>query len=434
MRLERRLEMAKWVAIVGLCGWLFLSLVSTVSYADDAEVMPKGVSRVRLNYQYYLPVDERFDPDGNKEDVAEDYNARFDSTVFSDLALVEANFPLSFPPGSDPANVGDSVVSFDIEWQELDFFYEYGVTDRLTVGIHIPYWWNKTKVDEARLDTSNANVGKTVTGAQFFGAPLAPLVGSGFPDVQPLTTEDIQNILGAGLDVDGDGAVDVDGYGYERFETWSDSGLSDIEVGFRYQYRKTDNWRNAFTGALRFPTGEVDDPDNLADTEFGEGVYALLFHFQNDYVGIENLVLNGTFRYELKLPEEEELRVPDDVNQPITANKEKVDRDLGDVIELEVSGTYEFLEGLSLCLLYTFEYGFKDRVSGDQGFSYESLEAETEMRSHIAIIGLEYSTIPLYQKKEFRLPLGAFVKYRNCFAGKNRVQSEYISFGVSVFF
>ena len=401
-----------------------------VSYADNAETLPKGISRVRLNGQYYSPVDKRYDSDGNEEGVAADFNARFDSNVFPDLALVELGFGM--PPGS--AAIGDSVVSFEIIWREIDFFYEYGLTDRWTIGVHIPYWWNKTRIDEARLDPSNATVGKSAIGTGL-GAPLTPLAGGGpFGDTVPLTTEDIQKILGGGLDINGDGAVDIAGFGYKRFETWSDNGLSDIEIGSRYQYLKTENWRLAFTGALRFPTGEVDDPDNLVDTEFGEGVWALLFQFQNDYIGIENLILNGTLRYELKLPDKETLRVPDDVNQPITANKERVERDIGDVFELELSGTYQFLEGLSVSLLYEFEYGFKDDVSGGLGFNYKSLEDETEFRSHIGVVGLHYSTIPLYRKKKFPVPMEAFVKYRDRFGGKNRAKSAWISVGLSVYF
>jgi len=341
--------------------------------------------------------------------------------VFPALAVFKG------PPFNLPvASVGDSVVDFEYEWQELDFFYQFGVTDRLTVGIHIPYWWNKTDVKEARLDTANATVGKNVA-----LNTLLPLI---VPGTVPLTTEDIQDLLGAGLDINGDGTIDIPGFGYERFDTWSGSGLSDVEVGFRYQYFKTENWRLAFTGAVRFPTGEVDDPDNLIDTEFGEGVWAGLIQFQNDYIGIENLVLNGTFRYELKFPDEEELRIPDDVNQPITLNKEKVDRDRGDVMEFEVEGTYQFLEGLSLSLLYEFSYSFKDDVSGNLGFSYESLEDETRRRSHIGIISLSYSTIPLFKAKKFPIPLTASIAYRNRFAGKNAMKSQYVGAGLSVYF
>ena len=166
------LKVIKRIVVVTLFALFFSQVGLDVSYADNAEVLPKAVSRVSLNGQFYFPVDERYDPDGNKEDVAADYNTTFDSSVFADLALVETAFGM--PSGS--ANIGDSVVSYDIEWRELDFFYEYGVTDRLTVGVHIPYWWNETKINEARLDTSNATVGKSAIGAGL-GVPLTPLAG-----------------------------------------------------------------------------------------------------------------------------------------------------------------------------------------------------------------------------------------------------------------
>jgi len=413
--------MMKRVGVLALFALFFCHMFPGVSYADNAEVLPKGVSRVSLNGQFYFPVDERYDPDGHTEDIAADYNAALDSSVFPALAVFEG------PPFNLPvASVGDSVVDFEFEWQELDFFYQLGVTDRLTVGIHIPYWWNKTDVKEARLDTTNATVGKNVA--------MNTLLPLAVPGTVPLTTEDIQNLLGAGLDINGDGIIDVPGFGYKRFETWSESGLADVEAGFRYQYFKTENWRLAFTGAVRFPTGKVDDPDNLIDSEFGEGVWAGLFQFQNDYIGIENLVLNATFRYELKFPDEEKLRIPDNVDQPITANMEKVDRDLGDVIEFEIEGSYDFLEGLSFSLLYEFEYYMQDEVSGNLGFNYESLEDETRRRSHIGIVTLCYSTIPRFQKKKFPVPLEAFVRYRNRFAGKNIPKSQWIGVGLSIFF
>lgn len=411
------------IFIVFLFVLIFSLLTLKFLHADNAEVLPKGVSRVRLSSQLYFPVDKRFDPDGNEEDVASDYdNIPLNSSVFSDLRTVETFFGM--PAGS--ATMGTSVVSLRFQFEELDFYYEYGVTDRLTIGIHIPYWWQRTKVD-ARLDSSTATVGKN--------ASLKTIAPLDVPGTEHMTTEDIQNLLGQGLDINGDTALDVKGFGFKRFESWSGSGISDIEVGFRYQYNKTEDWRLAFTGAVRLPTGEVDDPDNLADYAFGEGAYALLFHFNNDYIAVENLVLNFTFRYELVLPDEEELRIPESVNQPITGNKEKVDRDLGDTIELEASGLYEFFTGFSLSLLYRYGFSFKDEVSGDQGFAYQSLEEETDYTEHIGIVDLSYSTIPLFKEKKFSIPLRSSISYRSRFAGSNNaLKSEYIGLGLQIFF
>jgi len=412
----------KRIIVVSLFFLLFSQMELDILYADNAEALPKGVSRVGVNGKFYSSVDERYNPDGDAEDVAVDFNTTLNSSVFPDLGLIEAGFDL--PAGF--ANIGNSVVSFKYDFTIVELTFQYGITDRLTAGIMIPYWNVKNDVS-ARLDTSNATVGKSAT--------LKTLAPIGFLDTVPLTTEDVQNLIGNGLDINSDDTVDIQGFGYKPIQTWSDSGLSDIEVGCRYQYLKTENWRLALTGGVRFPTGEVDDPDNLVDYGFGSGAYALLFRFNNDYIGIANLVLNATFRYHLYLPDKETLRVPDDANRPITSNKEKVERDLGDVIELEASGIYQFSEALSLSLLYKYGFGLKDEISGNQGFNYKSLEDETDYTEHVGIIGLGFSTIPLFREKKFPMPLTASILYRNRFAGSNNVlKSQYIGLGLQVYF
>jgi hypothetical protein len=403
------------------------------SYADDADVLPKGVSKVSMTSQFYFPIDKRYDDDGHTEDVDDDYNANLNSTVFPGLGAIDAAVGI---PGF--STLGETEVDFDYRYVELDFYYFYGLTNRLSVGIHIPYWWNKTKVKQAQLNTTNATVGKTATGTGV-GQPLAPLPGLGiptFPDTVPLTTGDIQDLLGPGLDTDGNGSVDIPGFGYKRFETWDDSGLSDIEIGARYQYLKTDDWRLAFTPGVRFPTGDTEDPDILQDTAFGDGCYALLFALNNDYIGIKNLVLNATFRYELKLPDKRKMRVREDPDQVIIPpeNEEQVDIDKGDTYEIEAAASYEFLKGSSFLLLYHYGYTFKDDIDGDKDLDYNAAEDETNIEEHIFKTGISYSTIPLFQEKKFPVPLEAFVLYRYRFAGKNANQSQYISVGLSVFF
>lgn len=399
-----------------------LLLTPRSAHADSAEVLPKGVARVHANTKFYLPIDKRYNPDGDSEDLAADFNARLNSNVFPALGLVESAFGL--PRGF--ATVGDSVVSFELDITQLELGLQYGLTDRLTLGVFVPYWWVTNNV-KARLDTSTATVGKS--------AALRTLAPLGFLDSRPLTTEDIQSLLGPGLDIDGNGRIDIPGFGFKRFETWSDQGFGDLEAGFRYQYLKTQDWRLAFSGGARFPTGQVDDPDSLVDFEFGDGAYAVLFRFNNDYTGIPNLVLNGTFRYDLIIPDKETKRVPGDVNQPITTNKEKVSRDLGDIFEFEVSATYSFWKGFSLSGLYQFGFKLKDQVSGDRGFAYESLENETNYTEHVAIVALSYSTVPRYTEKTFPIPLTASLAYRNRFAGSNNVlKSQYIALSLAVLF
>jgi len=408
----------KITACLFLCLLLIVGSVHN-SYADSAEVLPKGISRGDVEYSYYFPIDEKFDPDGNVEDIAKDYNTGMSSNLFPALKQLEAGFGM--PDGS--ASLGDSVVDFKYDVNEVNLKFFYGLTDKLSIGTKIPYIWQKNKVS-AEVNTLNATIGINPYFGQTgdpFGVPLIPTQLGGIKN-DGLATELVQNTL-------------VQDYGYKRIASWSDHGIGDIEVGGRYQYLQTDNWRLAFTGAVRLPTGKVDDPDDLVDLGFGSGAWALLFRSNNDYTGFENIILNASLEYDLVLPDNEMLRVPDDVNNPITSNKEDVSRDLGDIYKLKLSGAYALPKGFGIYVFYSYAFQSKDSVSGDQGFAYESLEDETDWTYQEYKIALSYSTVPLFQEKKFPLPLVFSVEFEDVFAGTNNfLKQQLLTFSVSAFF
>jgi hypothetical protein len=414
--------MRKYVLVGSLCLCFFTPWLSGLAWAGDAEVVPKGVFKIDVESTWYFPTTKRFNPDGDLEDVAIDYNTSLDSNVFPGLRQLESAFGL--PPGF--AKIGDSIVALKLEFIDLFMSLQYGVTDRLTVGVLVPYYWQTNRVS-ARVDTTHATVGKN--------AALTTLAPLHIPGTQPLTTEDVQALLGKGLDINGDGIIDIPGFSFKRFETWSDEGIGDLEAGFRYQYLKTKNWRLAFTSGVRFPTGQVDDPDNLVDGAFGLGAYALLFRTNTDFTGITNVVLHTTLSYDLYLPDRQTRRVPDKVNQPVTINREEVKRDLGDIFKVEVSGQYTILRGLSISGLYEFGAKWKDQVSGKKGFTYASLEEETNWTSHIYRVGFSYTTVPLYLMKRFPVPFITSITYRDRFAGSNNaLDTMFISLEIQAFF
>jgi hypothetical protein len=433
VRLDRR------VCVVVLVAWHVWLDPTSVAYADDAAVLPKGVFRVSAESKFYIPYDKRFDPDGHEEPLAADFNTTLDSRVFPELRALD-------PFVGGRASLGESKVSFKYHITLMEFNVAYGITDRLSAGVRLPYYAYFKNEVKARVDSgpgSGANVGLNPRAGQPGQPPLIPIAAGG----KPLSTEDIQQLLGPGL-------PGIPGFGFKRFETFSDEGPGDLDAGLRYQYLRTEDWQLAFTGGARFPTGRVDDPDNLTDAPFGRGAYALLFQLQNDWA-VSNLwqsapperfpapgaappgtlVLNGTFRYDLYLPDSEVKRIQRSANEPLTRVKAKVDRDLGDIIELEVSAKYTLLAGLTLSGLYKYGFSFKDEVKGPDGGRIKSLEDETDYTEHIVIVGLSYSTLPLYLAKKFPLPVTASLYYRNRFAGSNNVQkAQYISLALEVLF
>jgi hypothetical protein len=424
------IAMRKMKVVVYLFGCFFITIgIISQAFADSAEVLPKGIFRADVTTNLYFTVDKRFNGEGHTEDVSTDFNATLNSNIFPGLSPLDS---LTGGPGT--ANIGRSIVSFNYNYTDLIFGFNYGVTDRLTVGILIPYWWQSTDVTKVHLDTKNATVGKN----PFFGKPNDPFGGAPLIPISlggiPLTTNDAQNLIGKGLYINGQLAIP--GYSYKRLASWSDNDISDIEAGARYQYFKNDNWRLAFTGGVRFPTGKVDDPNNLIDQSFGTGAYALLFRLNNDYTEIKNLVLNATIRYDLTLPDEQLKRVTS-IHHPIVplTDEERVSRNIGDVLQLEGSGCYSFAKGWDLSLLYRYAMKTKDDISGHRNLDYAALAFQTDWTYHLFSAGISYSTIPLFRAKKFPLPLKASVEYQNVFAGTNNfLQQQFFTLKLAAYF
>lgn len=386
----------------------------TKVFLSGATVLPKGVFGVRLDSQFFLPITERFNEDGDAEDIAVDLNTRLDGTVFPQLNRVEAGFGL--PAGF--ASFGNSDVEYEFNVQIFDFYLYYGITDRLTFGAKVPYWNFKNNVTTS-LDTTTATVGINTNPA--IPSPIAPLALG----ATPLTTANIQQLLKSE-------------YGFDPVKDWSDHGFSDIEIGARYQYFRSESWQLAFTGSVLVPTGRTDDPDSLVDYPFGAGAWGLSFYLNNDFTALQKygLSFTGTFRYVYYFPTTETVRVPDNVDQPIVGleNKEKVDLTVGSDFRIDLEGRYLIFDGLSVFLFYRYSQKFEDSVSGDRGLAYEELEKESDQKEQQYRIGLNYSTVPMYMRKEFPVPLDVRLYYRDRFWGENVLKSQYIGVDLTVFF
>ena len=405
--------MTKNGAVLVMVAIAMLLATTGLAIADDATVLPKGIFALRLDSQFYFPIEKRFDNTGNTEDIAEDLNTRLDSSVFPQLSLVEAAFGLA--PGS--ATFGDTEVEYKYKVQIFDFYLFYGLTNKLTLGGKFPFWNFKNEVD-TDLDNTNATVGlnPAVPGG------VAPLT---FPGTVAATEDDIQDLLKSE-------------FGFKRVDDWDRQGFSDLELGYRYQYFNSGNWRLAFSNTVIVPTGETKDADSLVDFPFGTGTWGLAFYTNNDYLGLKKygLEFNATLRYLYYFPDTEYTRVPESVDQPIAPpeNKERVDRKIGDVYRLDLEGRYEFIEGWTFSLFYRYLQKKRNQISGDRGLAYDSLQKETNEKEHQYRIGLAYSTIPLFQKKEFSFPLSVKLYYRKRFAAENLLKSDYIGLDAVIYF
>ena len=429
---------------------LLLCLLAMIgsATADDALVLPKGRSAVAVENLFYFPTDERFGPKGDAESLTGAFDGRrLDSSVFSVLSPLDP-----FVPGG--ASIGDARLRFKYHYNILNFGLAYGVTDRLTVGIEIPYYWVRNDVDAALSSGpgSSANVGLTTGPGPgplcSSGAPVLPLA---CPNTRRFTTEDVQRLLGPGL-------PGVAGFGFKRLRNFEDDGFGDILLGAKYQYWRSRDFRLAASAGVRVPTGRQDDANDLVDMSWSSGAWGLFARLHNDFIvsnlwkstptpastGIPaagDLILNGTFRYEWTLPDQVTLRIAE--GDALTTTRERLDRDLGDRFEFETGLQFQLTSALAMAAIYRYGFKLKDDFTSNHGLRTQVLEEDTDSTEHQYIVRLSYSTIPLYRAKRFPLPLDVSVSYRDRFAGSGPrssgspsqvLKTQYIGLRIQAFF
>jgi Putative MetA-pathway of phenol degradation len=400
-------------------GWL--SLPALVS-ADDALVLPKGRSSVGLENLFYLPTEQRYNPNGNPESIASNFDdRRLDSSVFTILQPLDP-----FVGGS--ASIGDSDLRFRYHFNITNLSFAHGVTDRLTVGIEIPYYVvrNDVKASVNSGPGSSANVGlRTGPGPGPLCGAAVPVLPLACPNTRRFTTEDVQQILGQGQ-------PGIPGFGFKRIRDFSDNGIGDIQLGGKYQYWRSEDVRLAAGGGVRFPTGRQDDANDLVDISWSSGAYGLFARFQHDYI-LSNLwkdqptpasegvaapgdvILNASFRYEWVLPDQVTLRVAD--ANTLTTTRERLDRDLGDRFDFEFSAQYQLTSAFAFSVAYRYGFKLKDEFTSHRGLATEVLEEDTDSTEQVYIVRLTYSTLPLYRAGRFPLPVDIALSWRDRFAG-----------------
>jgi hypothetical protein len=329
---------------------------------------------------------------------------------------VEAAFRL--PAGS--ATFGRSVVDFARHIHIYLVQAAYGLTDRLSLGVRVPYWTQDNQV-QAALDNRTATVGfnPAVPGG------VAPLR---VPGTRTPTTEDIQAF--------------VERLGFRRVQDWSDASFGESFAELKYQYYRSAHWRLAATGRVRFPTGRWDDPNNLVDYPTGYAAWGLGLEVHQDVVwqrpGLAQrlgvltpgeFVLNTTFRYEALLPDDKPFRVCA-IHQPICPDFDPhVHRNVGDIVEAEIATTVGLLPGLTLTPTYTDIHKFQDHFRGDRGFNDGLLQAETEGDTQNLDLRLAYTTALLFAQQRFPVPLSLALRYIDRLAGtNNRLRTRSLGF------
>lgn len=388
---------------------LMLASVSDVYALDSAAVLPQGMFAIFGDNRFYSPVNQVFNQDGNKQDIATPFN----------------NVPLGLLFGAPPGfNLGTSAVTIDQKRIETEYTLAYGLMDKLTIGAIIPYSPLANTSFSFANNTAGANVG-------FVGDSLTPCP-LGAPGCQAASLTQVNAALTSA--------------GFKPLGNREHSGFGNVKVGARYQYYSGNYFRGAMTGGVILPTGKEKDPDDLLGQSLGSDAWGLWLQLQNDVMfqrpGLGkqlgfpaggDFFLNYTVKYDMALPDKQTLRVCP-VTNPICSTKADLNRKLGDKLSAEIGPAIGLAKGVILSGFYRYDYIMKTDYSGPAGVPVETLEQFSSSQSHEWRADLAFTSIPWVMEGKFGLPFVAGVSYRERFAGDNFVNvSRYIGFNFALY-
>jgi hypothetical protein len=179
---------------------------------------------------------------------------------------------------------------------------------------------------------------------------------------------------------------------------------------------------------FRLGTGHADDPDDFADVPSGDGQNDIEARTYWDFSLGRHVMVGLIGRYVLQLPDREIVRITGP-HQPFAAywRRHEVERDLGDVIDAEITPRIALGDFFSVMAQYRVRRKAEDRHTGVFNVTNELgdpvvldasiLDLETEQREDRVSIGLGYSTLASVARRRARIPLEIFMQYGESIRG-----------------
>jgi len=275
---------------------------------------------------------------------------------------------------------------------------EYGVTDRLSVGLILPIVHGET-IFKGLVENSSSYAEQTNT----------------LPQVHP--EKAIRQNLASSLSIATFNKVLKEQYGYSgALQSWSGTGLGDLELGAKYQYFKNSQWRATAKTGFRLPTGREDDPDQLLDLAFGDGQTDFAFFSLIDFDLHPQLTFTWEAGYTVQFPHDVNVRVPLSADLPLGAQKTKVNHSPGDFLESAFEMNVSPLSRVTLSPRYRFKQKLKDDYGGTAA---AALEANSSQILHEGQMQIEYSNLKAVRAGAEKIPFSVAAFYKLNFAGKN---------------
>lgn len=406
---------------------------------ESAAVLPKGVGNPRLK-NLWMGIDARYSDAGVAEPLGQKLNKRLGwgdvlDGADNDAQRAEIRGVLQAygidEDGGGPGATSGVVNTFATVRVPV---LAYGINERLTVAVAVPIVNVDVSVDKGFL--------RSGIGAQFVAGaakcdPAQTAAGTADPAAcpDPAKGAEAAEKLNNGID------RKLRQLGYRPMESERIAGVGDIKAVLKYSLAKSERDELAMKTEFTLPTGRGPDADRALDVPTGDGqwdVGAGLVYDRRLTAVSRDLRWNIHGTYVAQLADRLERRLPTSATDSLSADKELMNRDLGDQISTGTALAYTLpAVGVTLGGGYGYQRQFATAFSGTTYARerYDWLEAEVPAQElHSVYASAGFSTVDWYQGGKFFYPLQANLTYSRPFAGRNATTNEVVSGELVLFF
>lgn len=409
---------------------LVFGLVTISSHAADLRapfdfentlVLPVGVRNPRFK-NLFLYMDERYGGTGGIEPLGHKLNKNVswrdvvdgqeDDTLkgITEAKLKQLGINLDESTGST-SGVVNTYVNVKVPVLAM------GVTEKLTMAVAVPIMSIQVNADTGLIKDSNGQADSLI----------ASLYKSD-PDKAREAEQKLNNAVNTKLKR----------LGYEPITSREETEIGDVRLVGKYQAYNSAADSIAIKGEVTAPTGVAPNADRALDTPTGDGQTDLGAMVVYDHFFDRSRLVRANFYagYTAQLPDHLERRLPVSDRDSLSADKELLARDLGDVIASGAAFIYEFPFGLNMAAGYGFQRMAPTSFEGVKyaPYRYRLLEANTGQVLHSATFGMGFSSVEMYRNKQFKAPFQVNVAYSKPLAGINVVRNGFMSFELVLFF
>jgi hypothetical protein len=403
---------------------VFALVMAQSATASYYETLPKNVRMMALGWVNTGTIKSSFGTNRDQFDyfIRQDLNASSVADAHPALRAYFDELKRIDPAAYDAFSFGEYEGSGEANVDVKGLGFAYGVTNHLTLFTIVPLWDAQVRMNIQRTKGNNyAEVQQILSkhGNTNDTAFLMSQITANFPDANGGL---LQSII-------------MNNFGYEPIGNWSGTGFGDVELGTLYRLTDELDMGLAVSGGVVLPTGRIDNPDILQDVPFGDGQFDIYAEAGGGITLFKGkLDLDTSLRYTYQLPSTKTLRIPEDEDFTLSANKGDFYEKLGNRITYMASSTWKWNDWFSTEARYDFEYQGQATYESQYTDANRILGINSDFETHMLGLGANLSTVTLYKKGIFAAPGFIDFKAKTMVNGRNTPKYSRYEFQIRLYF